>query len=216
MRESRLYLAFVWAVAALSGSIVVAELAGYSLRCFLHRGKLARSLRSLDYKRKLKTEAPMKLQLPAFSPFALLGLCLFSVPLHAQTAAATTKPLAPPKYDITREITLVGTVSSAIDKPTPEMHMLGGSHLLIETNSGRIDASLGVFPMTGDGGLSVGSGERVQVTGVMKTIRDRQVFVARLVRANGQVYKVRNRYGFVLMPPARTHNASSETKGGQL
>jgi hypothetical protein len=153
---------------------------------------------------------------PALAPFAALAVGLLALPTCAQTNRATTRSAAPPKYDIATEVTLVATVSRVVSTATPEMKMVAGSHLMLETTRGNIDASLGVFPLAGDGALSVSPGERVQVTGVMKTIRDQQVFVTRLVLAGGQVYKIRNQHGFVLMPVTRKGTANSETKGGRL
>jgi hypothetical protein len=54
------------------------------------------------------------------------------------------------------------------------------------------------------------------VTGVMKTIRNQQVFVTRLVQVNGRIYKIRNEHGFVLAPSPRKALAKSDAKGAQL
>jgi hypothetical protein len=158
----------------------------------------------------------MKSRFPAFGPLLVLGLCLFATPTHAQTAEGTPGSVVAPKYDITREVTLTGTVSSLVKNTTPEMQMLGGSHLIVQTTSGKIDASLGGYAMKAVGALSVTPGQQVQVTGVMKTIRDQQVFVTRLVQVNGRVYKIRNEHGFVLAPEPRKGVTKPEAKGGQL
>jgi hypothetical protein len=158
----------------------------------------------------------MKWRFPGLASFAVLAASVLAVPIYAQTTEAVAKSAAPPKYDISREVTLLATVGSVVPKATPEMNLLSGSHLMLVTTSGNLDASLGAFPVTGEGALSVSPGERVQVTGVMKAIRHRQVFVARLVVAGSQVYRIRNEHGFVLMPASRKRNANSETKGGQL
>jgi hypothetical protein len=150
----------------------------------------------------------------ALCTFFAVGL--FAIPICAQTIGSTGKSVASPKYDIREEITLAATVSSVVSKATPEMKMLAGSHLILETDSGRIDASLGVFPLTGDGASPVATGERVQVTGVMKTVRDRRVLLARLVLINGRTYKVRNEHGFLLMPVSSKGTKTAETRGGRL
>jgi len=74
---------------------------------------------------------------------------------------------------------------------------------LIATNSGPVDASLGWFALRGKDALSVNPGQGVAVTGVMKTINNRQVFLARTVKVDGQVFTVRNEHGLVLSPQAR-------------
>jgi hypothetical protein len=161
-------------------------------------------------------EAFMKLRFPALALCAFLAVGLIAIPTYAQTIEPTSKSVALPKYDLREEITLAATVNSVVTKTTPEMKMLAGSHLILETASGNVDASLGVFPIAGDGAPSVAPGERVQVTGVMKTIRDQRVLVARLVLINGRAYKVRNEHGFLLMPATRKGTENSEPKGGRL
>jgi hypothetical protein len=158
----------------------------------------------------------MKSRFPAFGPFVVLALCLLAPPIHAQTAEGTASSVVSPKYDLTQEVTLAGTVSSVVKNTTPEMQMLGGSHLIVETTSGNIDASLGGYALKAEGALSVSPGQQVQVTGVMKTIRDQEVFVTRLVQVNGRIFKIRNEHGFVLAPEPRKGVTRPEAKGGQL
>ena len=146
----------------------------------------------------------------------VLALCTFAAPIHAQATETTAASPLPPWYDITKEVTLTGTLSSVVQDATPEMNLLAGSHLIIETSAGKVDASLGGFAMKGEGALSVTPGQRVQVTGVIKTIRDQQVFVTRLVLARGQVYKIRNEHGFVLRRLSRQGRTNSEAMGGRL
>jgi DNA/RNA endonuclease YhcR with UshA esterase domain len=159
----------------------------------------------------------MKRRFPFPGLLALLALCLFASPIHAQTSAAAAKPAARAgAYDISKEVTLTGTVTSVLKETTPEMKTLGGGHLIVDTSSGSVDANVGGYALRGKGALAVKAGERVEVTGVMKTIRGKQVFVTRLVQANGRTYKIRNEHGFVLSPASRNGNTKSEAKGGQL
>jgi DNA/RNA endonuclease YhcR with UshA esterase domain len=157
----------------------------------------------------------MKWRSSVVGPFAVLVLCLFATPIDAQTAV-TTKTAVPLRYDITKEVTLTGTVSSVVNRTTPEMKMVAGSHLIVETASGTVDASLGGFAMRGKDALSVTTGQRVQVTGVMQTVNDKEVFFTRLVQIDGHVYKIRNEHGFALAPVSPKSSANSGAKGGQL
>ena len=94
----------------------------------------------------------------------LLAGLLFAilvVPLIAQPAREF--------YDVREEVTLSGTVASVLPKQAPGM--MWGSHLVIDTLSGKVDASLGRWGLVGKDALSVKPGERVEVTGVMKTVR---------------------------------------------
>jgi hypothetical protein len=135
--------------------------------------------------------------------FAVLcGLALLSVILSLpQAAAGETRTEGPLSYDITKEVTLSATVSSVLTKAAPGMMM--GSHLLLSTVSGPVDANLGAFPLQGKGALRIAAGQEIEVTGVMKTIKDKQVFLTRTVKVGGEVYNIRNEHGFPLSPNAR-------------
>jgi hypothetical protein len=152
---------------------------------------------------------------------ALLSLIALQSSVQAQTAVGetqtqtteTTIGAGPFGYDVSQEVTLTGTVSSVLAKPSAGMII--GSHLLLATPSGPVDASLGRFGLRGKGALSVSAGQRVEVTGVMKTIKDRQVFLARTVKVGDEVYTVRNKHGFPVPPQAR-ERANHSNAGDSL
>jgi hypothetical protein len=154
----------------------------------------------------------MKRLFAGLCAFVLLSLISLPLPSQAQTTAEN-KAAGPFRYDITQEVTLSGTVSSVLTAPSPGMIM--GSHLLLATPSGPVDASLGMFGLRGKGAVSVSAGQQVEVTGVMKTIGAntadaKQVFLVRTVRAGVRVYTIRNRRGFSITPQAR-ERASRKT-----
>lgn len=158
----------------------------------------------------------MKLRFPLLGSLAVLALCLFALPIYAQTSAVTTKSAVPHRYDITKEVTLAGTVSNVVKAPTREMKMLPGSHLMLTTGSGKMDASLGKYAMRNAGVLSITAGQQVRVTGMITTVKGQQVFVTRLVQVNGHTYKVRNEHGVAVAPVSVKSNRSAYTNGGQL
>lgn len=139
---------------------------------------------------------------------AALLLAILAVPLVAQSA-----PESHPFYDITQEVSLTGTVSSVLAKPAAGM--LFGSHLMLDTHSGQVDASLGKWGLQGKGALSVVAGEPVEVTGVMKTINNKPVFIVRTVKVNGQVYTIRNQYGVPRSPQSRQRASQKAAQGGE-
>jgi hypothetical protein len=139
---------------------------------------------------------------------ASLLLAILAVPLVAQSERESHT-----FYDIAKEITLTGTVSSVLAKPAAGM--LFGSHLVLDTTSGQVDASLGKWGLQGKGALSVSAGEPVEVTGVMKTINDKQVFIVRTVKASGQVYTIRNQYGVPRSPQSRERASQKAAQGGE-
>ena len=144
---------------------------------------------------------------------ALLLLISLLPPVQAQTAAIGTRTAGPFNYDISQEVTLNGTVSSVLTRPSPGMIM--GSHLLLATPSGPVDASLGNFGLRGKGALSVAAGQQIEVTGVMKTIMDKQVFLVRTVKVGGEVYTIRNEHGFPVSPQARERLSGKTAQKGE-
>lgn len=148
-----------------------------------------------------------------FGPCAVMALCLLAPPIQAQGAESTIKSSILLWYDVTKEVTLTGTVSSVMERATPEMKMLGGSHVIVQTTSGKVvDASLGRLAMRGEGSLSVTLGEQIRLTGVMKVINDKEVLFTRLIRARGHVYKIRNEHGYTFAPESKNGSGNSEIK----
>jgi hypothetical protein len=146
---------------------------------------------------------------------ALLSLISSAPLVQAQAGAIEARPEGPFSYDVREEITLAGTVSSVLVKPSPGM--LWGSHLVLTTSSGKVDASLGMSGLQGPGAISVGPGQQVEVTGVMKTIRNKQVFLARTVKAGARVYCIRNEHGQQMSPQSRQRvSRKSGQKWGSL
>lgn len=119
-----------------------------------------------------------------------------AVPLGAQPARQPH-----PFYDISKEVTLSGTVSDVLAKAAPGT--MPGAHLMLATSSGKVDASLGRFALQGKDPVLVANGKQVEVTGVMKTIKNQNVFVARIVKVDGKAYKLRNQHGVPVSPLSR-------------
>ncbi len=143
------------------------------------------------------------------SAFFILFLISSLRPIQAQTPVR----LASARYDLADEVTLSATVSSVISRASHGMTV--GSHLLLATPNGIVDASLGRFGLRGAGAVSVSAGEHVEVTGVMRTIRGRSVFLARSVKANGHTYSVRNDHGVLLSPQARLRTGNNTGFNGR-
>ena len=142
---------------------------------------------------------------------ALLSLISLLPPALAQTAERATGPFS---YDASNEVTLNATVVSLLTTPSPGMIM--GSHLLLATPSGPVDASLGRFGLLGKGTFSVAPGQQVEVTGVMNTVKDKQVFLVRSVKVGGQAYTIRNEHGFPVSPARDRANGKATQKGESL
>ena len=146
---------------------------------------------------------------------ALLALALNAGPAHAQAAVATTTSPIPLRYDVSKEVTFSATVQSV-----PSKSLQGrttASRLMLRTTSGTVQASLTSFALNGKEAISIAPGAQVQVTGVMKTMRNnKQLFLIRLIQTGGRTYAIRNEFGFPLEHPAANTSTATQSKGGQL
>lgn len=137
-----------------------------------------------------------KLPLLVAALLCSLLLAISAVPLLAQPTNQ-----AHPFYDVRNEVTLSGTVATVLEKAAPGMAW--GSHLVLDTPSGKVDASLGRWGLAGKDALSVTPGQQVEVTGIMKGLKDKPVFVVRTVKVNGRIYTIRNQHGAEMSPQTR-------------
>lgn len=120
---------------------------------------------------------------------------------QAQEVRVVSRSAEPLSYDAPQEISLDGTVSSVLAQPAAGM--VAGVHVLLTTLSGAVDVSLGEFGLKGKGALSVAAGQQVQVTGVMKTFKEKQFLLARTVKVGDRIYAIRNEHGIPITPQAR-------------
>jgi hypothetical protein len=155
----------------------------------------------------------MKQLLAGICTLAMLSLIFPLRPIQAQTAVVATRPASPFSYNISQEFTLSGTVSSVLAKPAPEMIM--GAHILLTTVSGPVDISLGTLALQGKGALCLAVGQQIQVTGVMKIFEGKQVFLARTVKVEDDVYAIRNEHGVPVSPQARERAGQKATPSGE-
>jgi hypothetical protein len=144
---------------------------------------------------------------------ALLLLVSLRGQVTAQTAAVPTRAAGPFSYDPSEEVTLSGTASAVLQNASAGM--IPGAHLQLTTLSGPLDASLGTFAFRGKGALVVSVGQQVEVTGVMKTIKDKPVLLVRTVKVGERIYPIRNEHGVQLSPPAREHASQENAQKGE-
>jgi hypothetical protein len=128
---------------------------------------------------------------------------------YAQNTSTSATPLF---YDVAQETTVAGIVAQSLAKATPGM--LPGAHIMLTSPSGTVDVSLGAFAFSGKKSLPQLGGQQIEVTGVAKTLRNRQVFIARLVKVGDSVYAVRNNHGLPLTPRSQ-ERANQEAQNGE-
>ena len=146
-----------------------------------------------------------KLTRPIAGLLAGLLFAILAVPL-----SATTKAEPHPFYDLTHEVTMSGPVTGVVYGPSAGL--IPGAHILLVTGSGTVDASLGKWGMQGKE-ASIHNGEQVTLKGVMKTLKNKQVFVVRTVEVGGHTYVIRNEHGVPLTPKSHVRVQETAQKG---
>ena len=147
------------------------------------------------------------------------GFCLLTAfvltSLAMPAMAGTTQPVKrvqTPKYDVSKETTLDGTVSSV---KTFAPGKLVGGHLFLATGSKTVDAHLGPYALKGVHGVNVSTGEKVKLVGVMSSFHGNQVFLVRKVETENATFTVRNEKGFpLLMGAQQSSKKLTAVKGG--
>jgi hypothetical protein len=151
----------------------------------------------------------MKPRLAAVCALALMAGVLCAEALcQAQEVSLPSKSVQSLGYDIAQEVTLVGTVLSLVPQATDGT--IAGAHLLLTTLSGPVDVSLGRFSLIGKGALSIAEGQQAEITGVTKTFKGKQFFLARSVRVGDRDYAIRNERGIPITPQARQRATQNE------
>jgi hypothetical protein len=155
----------------------------------------------------------MKRGYPELGALVLLAFFSFATPGYAQTAAATTKSTVPPKYDVSKEVTLNATVESA---PGKSSNARTQDFIVLQTKMGTVNGKLTPFALNEKGGISITAGQQIKVTGVMRMVQNKQEFLIRTLEVGGRTYQLRTKRGFPLEHPAQISASSTESKGGQL
>ena len=130
--------------------------------------------------------------------FGLSLLCtafLFSTLTRAQQK---TQP-APqrPAYDLSREVTVVGTVISFTESSqAPPL----GPHVVVQTGSGSLDIHLGNAHLLDANHFTLNSGDTVRVIGENVPFGSGTQFMARIIQKGNQAVLLRSTQGFPLRP----------------
>lgn len=147
------------------------------------------------------------------------GFCLLTALVITSLAAplnASTKPLKrtviAPRYEVSKEVTLEGTIQSVSKKPSPGTML--GTHLMVSTPKGTIDAHIGGFVTRGAHAYSPSVGQSVKIVGVMTTINHKQVFLTRTIETGNRTVEVRTTHGFLIVPGVKGRMTKTSAKGG--
>jgi hypothetical protein len=148
------------------------------------------------------------------------GVCLLTLlvctvaaaPAFADNSNVPRRAYIAPRYDSSKEITLQGTISSVLRKAEPGM--MFGSHLMLSTAHGSVDAHIGPWVLNGANANVLHAGDSVTVVGLTTTFNGRSVLLARLIQVGGQTITVRTKTGFLVPAGAADRSFHLPAFGG--
>ena len=117
----------------------------------------------------------------------------------------------PAAYDINREGTLVGTVTSYTAAASTAPF---GARLTLQSGSGVVDVHLGDSRLLAANKFSIHTGDTLRIVGETVSIGSAAQFVARIVQNGNQAVAVRSTRGFPLSYVAPRNANSSKPAGG--
>jgi len=147
------------------------------------------------------------------------GLCLLSLaisllaaPLRANESATPKRTVIAPRYDLSKEVTLEGTVQNLVRTPAPGT--IVGAHLIVSTGQGIVDAHIGDRVIAGPNAASFASGQAVKLVGIMVQFNQQNVFIVRTIQTENRTITVRNDHGFLVFPGSRAARLAAVSSTG--
>ena len=141
-----------------------------------------------------------------------LAISLLAGPTYADESAVLKRTVVAPKYDVSKEVILEGTVQDVVMRPAASSIM--GAHLMVATARGTVDAHIGNLIFSGKDGVLFSSGQSVKLTGMMTTFNQKSVFLVRTIETGTSTITVRNDHGFLVSPGQRMRLAGVSSTGG--
>jgi hypothetical protein len=125
---------------------------------------------------------------------ALIFALVFCARGNAQTAdsARATKNTLVPGYDLSKEVKVQGAIEKIDGFGTSGPI---GTHILIQTATGTVDAHLGFGSAASPKRLGISVGENVTVIGMMETVGSSSVLMARILTTPIRIFVLRNEQG---------------------
>ncbi len=141
-----------------------------------------------------------------------LAISLLAGPLYANESGAMKRTVIASKYEVTKEVTVEGTIESVVRKPAPGAIL--GAHLMVSTAHGTVDAHIGNYLVVGKYARPFAAGQTVKLVGMMTTFNHQDVFLVRTLQTGSSTVRVRSDHGFLIYPGAKTRLAATSSTGG--
>ena len=115
-------------------------------------------------------------------------------------------------YDLSKEVKIEGTIQKI---QTDEGNLPLGTHVLIQTAQGVVDAHLGSGEPAKPSYLGIAEGQNVTLVGMMQTVAGNQILLTRLMTTPSHIFVLRNEHGIpVRGVPGHSPLAEKTQKGG--
>jgi hypothetical protein len=141
-----------------------------------------------------------------------LAISLIAGPLYANESGAFRRTVIASNYDVTKEVTVQGTIESLVRKPAPGAIM--GAHLMVSTAHGTVDAHIGNYFVAGKFAVPLPAGQSVKLVGMMTTFNHQNVLLVRTMQTGSSTVRVRSDHGFLIYPGGKTRLAATSSTGG--
>ena len=146
----------------------------------------------------------------------VLSFALFALPsARAQSVSSSpaSQPQLPAAYDLSKEVRVQGTIQQ-IDTANTRTPL--GTHILVQTASGVVDAHLGPLNKASFDALHLSVGEAVTLTGMDESLASGSVFLVRLLTTSTRIVILRNEHGYPVrsLLPRGSASSSATMKGG--
>jgi len=129
----------------------------------------------------------------------LLAAFLFCTLTNAQQKTQTA-PQRMPAYDVSREVSVQGTVVSFTENSAVAPF---GPHVVLQTSSGSLDVHLGNARLLEANHFTLAAGDRVRVMGENVASSAGTHFLARLIQKGNQAVLLRTPQGLPLRPTTK-------------
>jgi hypothetical protein len=107
-----------------------------------------------------------------------------------------------PRYDVTTEATITGTVESVEQITAPGggrgRRGLGGTHITLKTSADTFDVHLGPTAFLNEKKVAIAKGDTLTVVGSRVTVDSERVFIAKEVKKGESVWTLRDAAGLPL------------------
>ena len=148
-------------------------------------------------------------------PIVAAGL-LCVAPLRSQNAVSSTGTSQSTadfsSYDLTKEIKVEGTIAK-IDTTSANAPL--GTHILVQTAQGLLDAHLGFGAAAKPDYLGIAEGENVTIVGMMEDVGGNSILLTRILTTPSRIFLLRNERGVAVRAvPRRSSSAIKTQKGG--